>query len=145
MQTIRQYRPTLWSESYSVLGQNLGSTTIFADDNPIRSQQRFNYLVKCKLCSAEHEYNSKSVAVIYHFVHCSKEHGYVFPEDSHDLLIISNNELLQSIIIDSQLYGLSMPGYNDHEGCIKQFRQGKPVCILHKDEGNWAIRGKLYW
>lgn len=123
--------PMRWSESYKVYGEHHGTYTIMGDDQPLEQFTEYSYHAQCLVC-AEHQspwFRSHSEAVFSHFIHCARVHSYIFPESERRLK--AEDVELQYIITKSCEFDLPMPGYDDHSRCIKQFKDGKPVCAVH--------------
>jgi hypothetical protein len=124
--------PMLWSESYKILGMHQGTYTIEIDNRPLRQYTSCWYVANCLICNKHQtEYlDIQSEAVFQHFMHCAKNHGYVFNNDKQEFKVA--DQQLQEIISKSDEYDLPMPGFDDHSGCIRQYRGDKPVCVVHK-------------
>ena len=107
-----------WNESYDLKGMRSG----------FEVEQYWFYAI-CKLCnSSSEDCDTAFDAKIEHFKHCSRQHSYVFPENSP---VQGAKTTLQEIIIGSMLYDLPLPGYEDHKNCVKQFKGDRIVCIEH--------------
>jgi hypothetical protein len=119
--------PMRWSDSYEMYGERRPRLTSSADLSDYSNWATFK--AKCKLCERfTDETNSSTQAVRWHYEHCSRWHGYVFDQSA---VFYSANSELQYIITKSCEFDLPMPGYDDHSKCIKQFKDGKPVCVVH--------------
>lgn len=124
--------PMKWSESYEMYGER----HIWVDDSYNLSQYK-NYAkfkAKCCLCEQLTEpFNDSGMAIHAHFLHCSEKHGYIFPENYSTALFKVENKALQQTIQLAMEYDLPLPGFEDHENCIKQYRNKRIVCIVHKE------------
>lgn len=123
--------PMKWSETYKIQGINQGSYTLMGDDSPVRKYSDCWYFANCLICK-NHEtkmVGEQSVAIFLHFYHCAKMHRYIFPENEET--IQTYNPELQKVISTAHEYDLPMPEYDDHTNCIKQYRNNKPVCVVH--------------
>lgn len=128
--------PLRWVDSYDMYGER---TKAGKSGDPSDFDNYGVFKAKCKLCNKFSQQSKRpEQAKYFHFVHCSREHGYIFDEEQQ---FKTEDETLQQVIIASQLYGLPLPGYEDHEKCIKQHREGKIVCAVH--EGNEYV--EKFW
>lgn len=134
--------PMKWSESYKILGENQGQYALMGDDGPLRRFSSCWYHAECLICheSVTKQYQDRSLAVFWHFMHCARSHNYVFPENETRFKIEDPD--LQYIITKSDEYGLPMPGFDDHSKCIKQYAGEKAVCAVHA--GN-EYKDRLEW
>jgi hypothetical protein len=125
--------PMLWTESYEIRGMHEGNYTLIADGRPVKQFNQYWYIARCLIChNNETEQFSDQVAAKYqHFVHCCREHDYVFPGDAAKSFFQVDNQLLQDAIIASIEHDLPMPGFEDHSKCVKQHRDSKVVCVIH--------------
>jgi hypothetical protein len=124
--------PMRWSESYDMYGERTFAGK-FGDPSDYSNYGKFK--AKCKLCEqfSEQFYDSWK-AKDAHFMHCAREHGYIFPEDTPAGHFYVRDVKLQSAIEIAMLYDFPMPGYEEHKKCIKQRREDKIICVIH--EGN---------
>lgn len=107
--------PITWANSYILRGAH---------------SQITEYATDCKICHTSSQEVSKSSkeAILQHFIHCAKAHGYIFPEK--EILPVEDKQLQQTIQA-AQLYDLPLPGYEDHNLCVRQEKNGKIVCAIH--------------
>ncbi len=124
--------PMKWSESYEIYGERHIWVDDFYDLSNSKNYAKFK--AKCCLCEQLTEpFKGSAMAVHAHFLHCAENHGYIFPENYSTALFKVDNKSLQQIIQLAMEYDLPLPGYEDHENCIKQYRNNHIVCISHKE------------
>lgn len=132
--------PMKWSESYEIQGINQGSYTLMGDDGPLRDYSDCWYFANCLICK-NHEtkmVGEQTVAIFLHFYHCAQHHDYIFPQNEET--IQTNDPELQKVISIADEYGLPMPEYDDHSNCIKQYRNNRPVCVVHSGNEHRTLR-----
>jgi hypothetical protein len=119
--------PMRWSGSFELYGQRLPRLSRSADLSELYNWAVFK--AKCKICGQFSEESDSNIAVTrLHYEHCARNHGYIFDEGTKFRV---KDKDLQEIITKSHEYGLPMPGFDDHTGCIKQYIDSKPVCSVH--------------
>lgn len=132
----------LWCESYRLSAINQGGYTIYADDIPIQKYTSCWYTAQCLVCNSYETWSTENSpeAVRAHFMHCAREHGYVFPEmQVTDTYFPVADKQLQHIIILAMEHKLPLPEYEEHSSCVRQYRQGKEICVIHagNEHKNW--------
>ncbi len=124
--------PLKWSESYEMYGERHIWVSDHYDLSDYNNYAKFK--AKCVLC--EHlteQFRDSSMAVHAHFLHCSEKHGYIFPENYPTQLFKVENKQLQDIIQVAMEYDLPLPGYENHENCIKQRKNNRITCVVHNE------------
>jgi hypothetical protein len=134
--SISSAEPLTWPDSYELYGKRAGTYTNYADNIPIGTYHDDYWYADCKLC--EHSTKIRPThaeAIEDHFLHCAREHGYVYPADK--VLKVADREL-QNLIQLAKEYDLPVPHLECTENCIRQYRNvGNDViivCGIH--EGN---------
>lgn len=110
----------LWQDSYVLYGEvherhdyYNGQTAEFL----VYESKTFTTV--CRLCQKRHLARDSYDVVKLHLIHCSRQHGFVFP--SAGWIFNVKDKQLQRLIQQCQDYELDFYGYSDHSGCIKQF------------------------
>jgi hypothetical protein len=134
--SISSAEPVTWAESYELYGKRAGTFTYYVDDIHISQYDDDYWFAGCKMCDHATKIRPTSTeAVEDHFMHCAKEHGYVFPAEK--VLKVADKDL-QKLIQDAQDYDLPIPHLTCSASCIKQYRNvwngSIIVCGIH--EGN---------
>lgn len=133
VQELLGLEPIRWSDSYEMYGERYSHVTDAFDLSRYENYSKFK--ARCKVCSGfTEQFKSSSDAVHAHFIHCSKTHGYIFPEDYDKKLFKVSDRKLQDLIMLCMDYQLPLPEYDFHTFCVKQYVAGKELCVVH--EGN---------
>lgn len=105
-----------WNDSYALYGQRQNLSDAL-------------FKAKCKVCGEFSESsNEANEAIFNHFAHCSRKHGYIFDEN-HPIKDFADVD--QQLIRSAMLFDLPNPGFENHEGCVKQYYRSKIVCAIH--------------
>jgi hypothetical protein len=135
-----QLEPVRWAESYEMYGERKPNVDDRCDLSRYRYYSKFK--ARCKICGEfTKEARDSNDARFWHFLHCSKVHGHVFPEDYTAAFKVSDPKL-QEMIMTSMLYDLYLPSmYADHDDCVRKYCKGKVVCVIHSGNeygsGGW--------